>query len=175
LRLTPAKSAALRAGHASDKKLSQPILRLFLQTTATYPHSLILDPLGIWDSPKINYDTQAPRLTAKKFYQFYRSEYEGRQERTPLHNYVDSTTHFKSSVWSREQEWRILWRNDETRLKTHKVKIPEDAISAVYVGLAASPSVQDDVVYETRRNFPTAKIFKARKRNGYAELRFEQI
>jgi hypothetical protein len=124
---------------------------------------------------KINYDTQAPRLTAKIFYQFYRSEYEGRQERTPLHNYVDSTTHFKSSVWSREQEWRILWRNDETRLKIHKVKIPEDVISAVYVGLAASPSVQDDVVFETRRNFPTAKIFKARKRNGYAELRFEQI
>jgi hypothetical protein len=37
--------------HASDKKLSQSILRLFLQTTATYPHPLILDPLGIWDSP----------------------------------------------------------------------------------------------------------------------------
>jgi hypothetical protein len=39
--------------HASDKKLSQSILRLFRQTTAAYPHSLILDPLWIWDSPKI--------------------------------------------------------------------------------------------------------------------------
>jgi hypothetical protein len=37
--------------HASDEKLRQSILRLFLQTTATYPHSLILDPLRIWDSP----------------------------------------------------------------------------------------------------------------------------
>ena len=38
--------------HPSDKKLRQSILRLFLQTTATYPHSPILDPLPIWHSPK---------------------------------------------------------------------------------------------------------------------------
>lgn len=37
--------------HACDKKLRQSILRLFLQTTAPYPLSLILDPLPIWDSP----------------------------------------------------------------------------------------------------------------------------
>jgi hypothetical protein len=36
--------------HPSDKKLRQSILRLFLQTTTAYPHSLILDPLRIWDS-----------------------------------------------------------------------------------------------------------------------------
>jgi hypothetical protein len=44
--------------HASDKKLRQSILRLFLQTTTTYPHALILDPLRIWDSPKIYIGTQ---------------------------------------------------------------------------------------------------------------------
>jgi hypothetical protein len=36
--------------HSSDKKLSQPILRLFLQTTTPYRHTPILDPLRIWDS-----------------------------------------------------------------------------------------------------------------------------
>jgi hypothetical protein len=40
------KSAPLRAVTPSDKKVPQSILRLFLQTTATYPHPLILDPLG---------------------------------------------------------------------------------------------------------------------------------
>jgi hypothetical protein len=35
------------------KKHGQSILRLFLLTTASYPHSLmILDPLWIWGSPK---------------------------------------------------------------------------------------------------------------------------
>src|SRR5580698_6640010 len=38
--------------HPSDKKLRQPLLRLFLQTTATYPHAPILDPLRIWGSPR---------------------------------------------------------------------------------------------------------------------------
>ena len=37
--------------HPSDKKLRQPILRLFPQTTTPYPHSSILNPLRIWDSP----------------------------------------------------------------------------------------------------------------------------
>ena len=41
----------------ANKKLGQSILRLFLEPAAAYPHSLILDPLRIWDSPKINYDT----------------------------------------------------------------------------------------------------------------------
>ena len=36
--------------HASDKKLRQSILRLFLKTTTAYPHAPILDPLRIWDS-----------------------------------------------------------------------------------------------------------------------------
>ena len=36
----------------ANKKLGQSILRLFLEQTAAYPHSLILDPLRIWDSPK---------------------------------------------------------------------------------------------------------------------------
>jgi hypothetical protein len=49
-RLAP---AALRAVTPSNKKLRQSILRLFLHTTTTYPHSPSLDPLRIWDSPLI--------------------------------------------------------------------------------------------------------------------------
>ena len=81
----------------------------------------------------------------------------------------------KSSVWCQEYEWRLLWRNDETKLKIHRLAIPEDAITAVYVGLAASPSVEADVVFETRRKFPAAKIFKTNKKVGFSQLRFEQI
>jgi hypothetical protein len=53
LAVDPCQICRAPSRHASDKKLSQSILRLFLQTTATYPHSLILDPLRIWDSPKV--------------------------------------------------------------------------------------------------------------------------
>jgi hypothetical protein len=37
--------------HSTDKKLRQSILRLSSETATTYPHSPILDPLRIWDSP----------------------------------------------------------------------------------------------------------------------------
>jgi hypothetical protein len=38
--------------HSSNKNTPSIDLRLFLQTTTTYPHSPILDLLWIWDSPK---------------------------------------------------------------------------------------------------------------------------
>jgi hypothetical protein len=52
----------IRRRHPSDEKLRQSILRLFPQTTAAYPHSLILDPLWIWDSPN-SFPPQIPFRT----------------------------------------------------------------------------------------------------------------
>ena len=122
---------------------------------------------------QIEYRTDMSRFTAKIFYEFYRSDYEGRKGRTSLHDCIDTTIYTKSVVWRQEHEWRMLWRNGETSLKIHQAPIPEDAITAVYIGLAASPSVEADIVLETRHKFPAATIFKARKKVGFS-LHFEQ-
>jgi hypothetical protein len=42
-------------------------------------------------------------------------------------------------------------------------------------GLAASHSVEEDVVSEARRNFPAAAIFKASKKAGFSKLDFRKI
>jgi hypothetical protein len=52
------------AGDAANEKLRQPILRLFSKTTTTYPHSPILDPLTIWDSPNSFSETTSPKKGA---------------------------------------------------------------------------------------------------------------
>ena len=124
---------------------------------------------------QIQYQVDMPPLTPKIFYEFYRNDYERRGGRTSLHEYLDTTARVKSVVWRQEHEWRILWRNDETRLKIHRVPVPENAMTAVYIGLAASASVEADVVFETRAKFPSAKIFKACKKLGYSELGFQQL
>jgi hypothetical protein len=123
---------------------------------------------------QIEYKADISPFTAKMFYDFYRSDYEGREVRTSLHTYLDTTIRAKSIVWRQEHEWRMLWRNDKTSLKIHRAPIPPDAITAVYIGLSASPSVMEDIIFETQPNFPAAKIFKARKEVGFS-LQFEQV
>jgi hypothetical protein len=123
----------------------------------------------------IEYKQDMPQITAKMFFEFFRNDYQKRMQRTSLEDYYDMTARVKSSVWRQEHEWRLLWRNDETKIKIHRLAIPEDGITAVYVGLAASPSVEADIVFETRRKFPVAKIFKANKKVSFSQLHFEQI
>lgn len=68
----------------------------------------------------------------------------------------------------------MLWRNDDAPLKIHQAPIPADAITAVYIGLAAASSVAESIVFETQHNFPAAKVFRARKGVGFS-LQFERV
>jgi hypothetical protein len=84
----------------------------------------------------------------------------------------------KSIGWKIEKEWR-LWRyNDETRLKVQRLDLIDDTITAVYFGFRyplIDDHKNDDLIFETKRHFPKAKIFKAKQRKGKSALDFEQI
>jgi hypothetical protein len=132
-----------------------------------------LGPESAW--VRIEYETKMPPMTRKMFFDFFRNDYEGGQRHTSLAAFYDKTARVKSLVWKPEAEWRMLWHNDETRLKVHRAPIPSDAVTAVYLGMSMSAGSEADVVFETRRKFPTAKIYKASKKPGFTELEFKQV
>lgn len=85
--------------------------------------------------------------------------------------------HAKGEVWVSENEWRLALKNDETKLKFCRHNIPDNAITAVYLGCRASEKkqIQNDFVHETQRNFPNASVFRAKMRKGEYALDFEKM
>ncbi len=132
-----------------------------------------LSPEQAWI--QIEYKKDAPLITKRILFDFFMDGLRGDEERSDLANYFSQTARIKSYVWKKENEWRMLWSNDETRQKIHRVTVPEGSIYAVYVGLVASDTVADDIVFETSQKFPTAKIYRARKKPGFSGLDFEEI
>lgn len=81
----------------------------------------------------------------------------------------------KSKGWEIEKEWRLMWRNDETRLKVLRLDLLDDTITAVYLGCRIADNIKDDFIFETKRHFPKAGIFKGREAKGKFALDFERI
>jgi len=124
---------------------------------------------------KVEYEHKISPLTCQIFFDFFKSEHDGDKRRTSLHEYYYKTSRVKSIVWKREVEWRMLWMNDETRLKVHRAQIPHDAVSAVYVGLSTPEATEADIRFEVSRNFPGAKLYRARKKLSFTQLEFKQV
>jgi hypothetical protein len=86
------------------------------------------------------------------------------------------TLNTKATVWKEENEWRLTWRNNETKSQIQRIAITDKSILAVYVGQSTSKSVRDDIIFETKHQFPSAKIFEAQKKGGGAfALSFKQV
>jgi hypothetical protein len=130
-------------------------------------------PEKVWI--QIQYRKDIKPMTPQMFFELYESEYRRREERTSIHEYLDMASSVKSTVWRQEVEWRLLWRNNGTRLKIHRIPLLQDAITAIYLGLLTPEVSRDDILFETRRNFPGAKVFKARKKPGFSELEFVPV
>ena len=82
----------------------------------------------------------------------------------------------RGKPWQKqENEWRLLWRNDETKLKTHRFALTEKAIRAIYLGLASSNTTETELEFELYRNFPKAKLYKATKYVGAFAFEFHEI
>jgi len=124
---------------------------------------------------KTQYAARLAPLTCAHFFDFFRNEKDGGGRKTKLEEYYDQTARTKSLVWKRENEWRLLWRKDDTKLKIHRSSISEKAISAVYVGENASKSTDEDIAFEVKRKFPDAKVFKAQKQLGAFALDFRPL
>jgi hypothetical protein len=107
---------------------------------------------------KVEYSGRVTPLTSRQVFDFFKDKKE-----TSLKEYFSTTLGIKANAWKSENEWRFLWRNDETRLKIHRVPISESAISAVYIGQNASKSDEEDMVFEVKNKFPTATIIQGKK------------
>jgi hypothetical protein len=130
---------------------------------------------------KMRYGERFPPITYEHFVEFFEQEkdWHYRQIRvrrgTKLEDYYDAMSKIKSDVWIRENEWRLMWRNDATRMKIQRCSIPAEAITTIFLGLSVSERVAADVLFESKQKTPQAHIFKARKQIGEFALYFEPL
>jgi DUF2971 family protein len=97
---------------------------------------------------------------------------------TELADIIKKRASVKNLGWNIEQEWRLMWQNDETKLKFFRIDLLDDTITALYFGFRyplVDDHMRDDLIFEIKRNFPKAKIFKAMKGKGKSVLDFKQI
>ncbi len=134
----------------------------------------------VWS--KINYQDELPNITCEHIYQFIMNNgnniNEELQQETELGKTLSLILSSKKLEWKIEKEWRLMWRNDETRLKVLKLDLLDDTITSVYLGLRyplINDHKNDDFIFEAKRHFPNAEIFKAVKGKGKFELDFERI
>ncbi len=90
---------------------------------------------------------------------------------------INQRLHAKGKIWKRENEWRLVQQNSGTKMKFYRHDLPDNAITAVYLGYRASEKEQtrNDFVYETQRNFPNASVFRAKVRKDEYALDFEPL
>lgn len=121
---------------------------------------------------RMQYSSKLTPLSCEHFFQFFRNEKfrsEGKilkPQKVDLKEYLEMSIRTKSEVWKTENEWRLLWRNDETREKIQRSPISENAITSVFIGQNISSGAEADILFETRHKFPNALIFKAKKKFG---------
>ncbi len=129
----------------------------------------------------MKYRKEIPRVTCEAFIEFLKQGTEGPDskiqgsKKSQLEEHFDEITKIKSDVWAHENEWRLMWKNDETRMKIHRCPIPAKAITRIFLGLSVSKQTADDVIFEAKQKLPSAQIFRARKRIGEFALDFEQV
>lgn len=140
--------------------------------------------------PAVNYDEvwagmiyseKFPPLSYEHFVEFFEQKkdlQDGKiqiREKTKLEEHFEAMSKIKSDVWARENEWRLMWRNNETRMKIHRCSIPAEAITTIFLGLSVSEKVAADMLFESRQKIPLARIFRARKKFGEFALYFEPV
>ncbi len=130
---------------------------------------------------KMDYNQEIPKIKCEDIIEFVMN---AKPDTNNLESYGPKLTqvilqrlHAKGEVWERENEWRLVLKNDETKLKFCRHDLPDNAITAVYLGCCAAEQeqVRNDFVYETQRNFPSASIFWPKVRKGEYALDFEKI
>lgn len=128
---------------------------------------------------EINYTDELPKITCEAIYRFVMSASEKSDEiawdNTDLAKIIKLMVRSKNMVWKREDEWRLMWLNDETRLKTLRLDLLDDTITAVYLGCLVADRVRDDFAVETKRNFPNAAVFVGKRSKSEFGLVFESF
>jgi len=131
---------------------------------------------------EINYQDDVPKITCEHIFQHIMSlannANEEALEQTELAKTLRLVFRTKSMIWKEEKEWRLMKQNKDTKLKIQRVNLLHNTVTAVYLGLCYNlidDRKNDEFVFETRRNFPRAEIFKAGRKKGKFALDFERI
>jgi hypothetical protein len=104
--------------------------------------------------------------------EFYLQSNNGNPSHTRLIQYLRDTIATKSEEWAYENEWRMLWRNDETSASIQRMRLLDESIVCVYIGMSASRDFRRDVISKTHLTFPKAKVVIAEKSHGEFALKF---
>lgn len=130
---------------------------------------------------KMDYNQEIPKIKCEDIIEFLMN---ANPDTNNLESYgpklsdvIRQRLHSKGKIWERENEWRLVFKNDETKLKFIRYDLPDNVIKAVYLGCRAAEQeqVQNDFVCETQRNFPSASVFLVKMRKGEYALDFEKI
>jgi hypothetical protein len=124
---------------------------------------------------KIEYRKSLSPITAEAYYDFMKPDSghdkTTHREPTALEQRISLMSHVKGDVWERENEWRLMW-SSTTRMKIFRCPISPASIKAIIIGLNAGDETEKNFSAEAAENFPTAEVFRARKRLGDLALDF---
>jgi hypothetical protein len=130
----------------------------------------------IWS--EVNYTNKPPIIKGESIYKVvtqYQTHNSDEQKGTELEEIIKLMVRSKSMNWKKENEWRLMWLDEETRLKIKKISMIDGTVTAIYLGCLVADFLKDDFVYETKRNFPNAKIFEGKKSMRGFKLDFHQL
>ncbi len=132
---------------------------------------------------KMIYKNEMLKIEAENLYEWVMN---AKPDKIDLESYgpnlaenIRQQTHIKSKYWELEYEWRLVVEGNETKLKIYKRDLPDDAITKVYLGCRLEEnkykSVQKKFINKTRKNFPNAIVYLAKRKEGEFALIFEKI
>ncbi|MGA3002622.1 MAG: DUF2971 domain-containing protein [Acetobacteraceae bacterium] len=120
------------------------------------------------------YQDKIDRLTAADLHEFLKAPL-GRELQTKFAFHLNTVSRLKSTVWRPEQEWRLMWHNDELETKIYKVPILPGAVRRVFIGLRLTDDVAAQIAAECRATFPEAEVLKGSARPGEFALDFRPV
>jgi len=130
---------------------------------------------------EMHYRSKFSPLSAEQIYQFLKQEIDAERGRiavkvtTDLERHYSHVTTMKSDVWQNENEWRLMWRNDETDEKIYQCPISGDSIVNIFFGMCIQPDERQQFVHSAKASFPKASLYAAKKRYGDLALDFAPI
>lgn len=120
------------------------------------------------------YKERLEKISAGDFYEFIMST-ERTVHTTQLVRQLNTISRVKSPVWKPEQEWRLLWRNDEIEPNIYCIPIEPSAIKTIFIGLRIEERTAEEIANVARANFPDASVVQCRARPGEFALDFNPI
>lgn len=125
---------------------------------------------------KVNYASELPKITSESVFQVVLNVSEDPEEGTEFAKIIQLIVRSKSIEWKIENEWRLMCKNnDETKLKVQRLILPDDSIVAVYLGCRLDNQLKESLVFETKRSFPKATVYKGNEVKGSFGLAFDKI